>query len=193
MCTSGSNAGDHKSYRKNSNPLPMGHHQSKLNRLTNSTFVPKYHNGASNIHQMGYNKSSSYPNFPSNSNIGGPPSNYHRHSVSNLITIKPNPSAVASSIGMQSVSSSAVQSGIIGQHSHPSLLGTNMLSTSGNSSKNISAGSSTTYDSGSRATAYDHLPHSGQRSKSSGAVETSNYSEIYMHQLCMQMTQQAID
>lgn len=102
---------DSKSHRKNSNPMPnfnfnssqqhqpQSHQQSNSqmnqNKQTYSISSNTYSTSPSSSSSvMCYNKSSSFPNFNSNGNMSGHHfshnNTYHRHSVSNLITITPS-------------------------------------------------------------------------------------------------------
>lgn len=177
---------DHRTHRKNSNPLPTGH-QPKISR--HSAFN-KYHNTAS-TNQI-YNKSSSYPNFPSNTNVCGPQTNYHRHSVSNLITIKPSQTGAMPS-----------------NTNHHNFTAANLLSTASTKA----CGTASLYDTGSLKATFDLLPHVGvgqqshhhqhnqhhqsQRSSSSGAdIGSSRHvGDINkrLESLCLKMTEQAIN
>lgn len=89
---------DSKTHRKNSNPMSNFTSmppQSTGNCCTVSSKQSKSSYGSTNYYPpstTGYNKSSSYPNFNSSGGIqhGSQHHSYHRHSVSNLITITPS-------------------------------------------------------------------------------------------------------
>lgn len=103
---------DNKTHRKNSNPMQnfnfnasqqqQQQHQSQQqtnNQMNqnkqNYSITPNNYSTSPSSVQACYNKSSSFPNFSSNGNMSGGHhfnhnNTYHRHSVSNLITITPS-------------------------------------------------------------------------------------------------------
>lgn len=175
---SGPNGADKKSYRKNSNPFPI---YNKVNhRQSHSSGGSNYRSGSSSS-QMNYNKSSSYPNFPSSSNMGG--HQQHRHSVSNLITITPS----------QTTASITTPSASMGQHHAAATAG---LFPSTN--KTIFRNSPHTVTTMSNATNTSSEQPNYQRSSSSGEDSTGSALRQYvdyngMEYLCMKMTEQAIN
>lgn len=185
-----SNTIDHRMHRKNSNPLPTGHQQKNPRYYAYNT---KYHS-TTPVNQIN-NKSSSYPNFQSNA-CGPPQTNYHRNSISNLITIKPSQSGAMPS-----------------NTNHQHLATGNLFSTTSAKTCGTISTACSLYDTASLKTRFDLLPHVGisqqshhhqshhhhqsQRSSSSGADIGSNRQVGDINRglefLCLKMTEQAIN
>lgn len=147
---------DMKIYRKNSNPLP-GKHQLQ----------PKITRAKTHAYGTGTNKSSSYPNCSSNSNIMRlPQSNYHRHSVSNLITIKIKPNQAAM----------VPPTAPMGHNPHHLSSGNLLAMNNTNPAR-----TSSLFDNGVLASTFDTVSHhhNGQRSCSIGSATYDNMPSLH--------------
>lgn len=177
---------DMKMHRKNSNPLP-GKHQSKITRTKN------------NLYGTSTNKSSSYPNCSSNSNMMRLPHNYHHHSVSNLITIKikPNQSMVIPSNSLnqnqQHLASSSLLSINKPSSNCASLFDSGLMTSSFDTMpQSISQRSSSI-----GSTTFDNVPSHCVRSSSSGANRIRSRplgdADLGLEVLCMQVAQSGMN
>lgn len=177
---------DIKTHRKNSNPMSnfnfvaMQQQSNTTNGKQNKQIYPIPNNN--NYHTTSttcYNKSSSYPNFNSSGNTqhGNQHHSYHRHSVSNLITITPS----------QTTASIVTPSAGLTQHQQQKP--TNCVGLSPAISKTSSA---------AIATKLNQNTTNGRSSSTGGSKQILTKNVIgdinsRLEFLCLQMTEQAIN
>lgn len=191
--------GDGKPIRKNSNPMinynfsnngvATSGNSSAVNKPSKLAYSTPTSNSYSTTPTGAYNKSSSYPNF--NAPHGNQYHSYHRHSVSNLITITPT----------QPTASLLTQSAPISHQPQKSTNCVNLITSANQKATALQSSILTTaknHQNNNNNTSTVNNNKSASSARTAGGKQAPNKNAIgdinsRLEFLCLQMTEQAIN